>query len=100
MRRALYGLSLLLLPAMALAAVPEVKDLAAHRTGNMAEFQQVIDSKCTICHTRERVDVAIRKRADIEKLEQEMVDRGAVLSERDKSVLGTFWGNPLKRRAR
>jgi hypothetical protein len=62
----------------------------------MDEFQRVIETRCTVCHTRERVDVAIKKRQDIEKIEQRMRERGAVLSERDKQVLGTFWGNPLK----
>lgn len=73
-----------------------VEDLGAHRMRGMDEFQRVIETRCTVCHTRERVDVAIKKRQDIEKIEQRMRERGAVLSERDKQVLGTFWGNPLK----
>jgi hypothetical protein len=79
-------------------AVPAVEDLGAHRVGNMEEFQRVIDIRCTVCHTRERVDDAIKKRAALEKLEERMVDKGAVLTERDKNVLGTFWGSPLKQR--
>ena len=62
----------------------------------MDEFQRVIETKCTVCHTRERVDIAIKKRQDLEKIEQRMLEQGAVLSEGDKQVLGTFWGNPLK----
>ncbi len=99
MRRVLVVVSLLAsLAAPAVAAVA-VEELGAHRLGTMDEFQQVIDTRCTICHTRERVDVAIKKRLDLEKLEKSMLERGAVLSEKDKQVLGTFWGSPLKESA-
>jgi len=99
MRRVLVVVSLLAsLAAPAFAAVA-VEELGAHRLGTMDEFQQVIDTRCTICHTRERVDVAIKKRQDLEKLEKSMLERGAVLSEKDKQVLGTFWGSPLKESA-
>jgi hypothetical protein len=77
-------------------AAVAVEDLGAHRLRGMNEFQQVIDTKCTVCHTRERVDIAIKKRQVLEKIQQRMLERGAVLSESDKRVLGTFWGSPLK----
>jgi hypothetical protein len=93
--RSLIVLGLLLLPTLpALAQQPE--NLGAHRFGGMEEFQKVIDTRCTVCHTRERVDIAIRKRKNLETIEKSMLSRGAVLSERDKRVLGTFWGEPLK----
>lgn len=93
-RFALVALCLLLtVPTFAMGAV---EDLGAHRMRGMDEFQQVIETRCTVCHTRERVDIAIKKRQQLEKIEQRMLERGAVLSERDKQVLGTFWGSPLK----
>jgi len=96
MRKGLViGGLLALLSAPALAAVA-VEGLGAHRLGPTDEFQQVIDTRCTVCHTRERVDIAIKQRQDMEKIEKRMLERGAVLSEQDKQVLGTFWGNPLK----
>ncbi|WP_053552171.1 hypothetical protein [Desulfuromonas soudanensis] len=85
---------LVVLPGTARA----VEDLGAHRVGGMEEFQRVIDLRCTVCHTRERVDEAIKKRAALENLQKRMVGKGAVLSERDRKVLGTFWGSPLKER--
>jgi hypothetical protein len=80
-------------PAMAaVSAVPgEVPRLEGGST-----FQEIIEARCTICHTRERVDAAIRGQADLDALIQRMVERGAILSERDRKVLGTFWGSPLK----
>jgi hypothetical protein len=85
----------LLLTASAIGAVA-VEDLGAHRMRGMDEFQEVIDARCTVCHTRERVDIAIKQRQELEKIEQRMLERGAVLTERDKRVLGTFWGSPRK----
>lgn len=82
----------LLLPATAAAA----ENLGAHRTANPAEFQQVIEKKCIVCHTQQRIDIAIEARRNLEKIQQRMIERGADLSERDKSVLGTFWGSPLQ----
>ncbi len=71
-------------------------NLGAHRTANPAEFQQVLEKKCIVCHTQERIDIAIKARRSLEKIQQRMIERGAELSERDKSVLGTFWGSPLR----
>jgi hypothetical protein len=67
-----------------------------HRLPGNNEFQSTIEGRCTICHTRERVDKAIGEQADLDALLQRMIERGAILSERDQNVLGTFWGSPLK----
>jgi hypothetical protein len=91
----LFVLALLLLPAVPVPA-QQAENLGAHRFGGMDEFQKVIETKCTVCHTRERVDIAIRKRQNFEEIEKTMLSRGAALTERDKKVLGAFWGDPLK----
>jgi hypothetical protein len=70
----------LLLPAAATGA----ENLGAHRTANPAEFQQVIEKKCIVCHTQERIDIAIKARRNLEKIQQRMIERGADLTERDK----------------
>jgi len=97
MQRILLMVLLFMSPGPCWSSPGAVENLGAHRLRGMDEFQQIIDSKCSICHTRERVDKAIRNRENLERIEQQMIDRGAVLSERDKSVLGTFWGDPLKK---
>jgi hypothetical protein len=96
MEKCLTLLSLCLLAAAPAYATGAVEDLGAHRIRGMDEFHRVIETRCTVCHSRERVDVAIKKQQDREKIEQLMIERGAVLTERDKQVLGTFWGNPLR----
>jgi uncharacterized membrane protein len=98
MHLGLLAVLMLTLSAALPAAAQEVEDLGAHRFRGMDEFQRVIDTRCTVCHTRERVDIAIKKRRNLEKLQQRMLEQGAVITERDKAVLGTFWGEPMKSR--
>ena len=85
---------LLFLPVAAMAVPGAVHD--PHRLPDNDEFQSTIEARCTICHTRARVDEAIGQQADLEELMQRMIERGAILSERDQKVLGTFWGSPMK----
>lgn len=84
----------LLLPVVAMAVPGAVHDV--HRLPANDEFQETIESRCTICHTRSRVDDAIKKEAELDELLQRMIERGAILSDRDQKVLGTFWGSPMK----
>jgi cytochrome c553 len=85
---------LLMLPVSAFAVTGAVHDV--HRLPGNDEFQSTIEARCTICHTRERVDAAISQQADLDELMQRMIERGAILSEHDQKVLGTFWGSPLR----
>lgn len=85
---------LLLLPLTAVAISSEVRDV--HRLPGNEAFQSTIEARCTICHTRARVDEAIGQDTELDALLQRMIERGAILSEHDQKVLGTFWGSPLK----
>ncbi|MGW8313138.1 MAG: hypothetical protein ACWGOL_07905 [Desulfuromonadales bacterium] len=85
---------LLMLPISAVAVTGAVHDV--HRLPGNDEFQSTIEARCTICHTRERVDAAISEQMELDALLQRMIERGAILSEHDQKVLGTFWGSPLK----
>lgn len=84
----------ILLPGSAVALQGETHNV--HRLQDNSEFQNTIEARCTICHTRARVDDAIGSQADLDALLQLMIERGAIVSERDRKVLGTFWGSPLK----
>ena len=85
---------LVLAPLSAVAVPRAVHDV--HRLPGSDEFQRTIEARCTICHTRARVDAAIGQQADLDALLQRMIERGAILGEGDRNVLGTFWGSPLK----
>jgi mono/diheme cytochrome c family protein len=95
--RTLLSLALLaaLVAPSAVAAVPAVPGEALPFEG-AATFQETVEARCTVCHTRERVDAAMRAQKDLDTLLQHMIERGAILSDRDRKVLGAFWGSPLK----
>lgn len=83
--------------ALQAQAAPKIPDnMGAHAYQGPAEFNKVIDKKCTVCHSREPVDEAIKKHEDQLEIQQRMIEHGAQLTERDKTVLGAFWGDPLK----
>jgi hypothetical protein len=86
--------AVLALPVGAIAVTDAVHDV--HKLPSNDEFQGTIENRCTICHTRARVDDAIGEQENLEELLQRMIERGAILNERDQKVLGTFWGSPLK----
>ena len=87
-------LTSLALPGSVLAVAAVDRDV--HRLPGNDDFQSTIEARCTICHTRARVDEAIGQQAELDALLQRMIERGAILSEKDQKVLGTFWGSPLK----
>lgn len=70
--------------------------LAADQQISQQDFDQVINTQCVKCHTRERIDAAIKRGDKIEEILEKMLRFGVKLNERDRSVLGTFWGQPLK----
>lgn len=86
--------ALFLLPVTATAVPVATNDV--HRLPGNDEFQNTVENRCTICHTRGRVDKALGQEEDLDALLQRMIERGAIISERDRNVLGTFWGSPLK----
>ena len=90
----LLSVGLMLTPLSAVAVPKAVHDV--HRLPGNDEFQRTIEARCTICHTRARVDEAIGQQVDLDALLQRMIERGAIFSEGDQNVLGTFWGSPLK----
>jgi len=91
---AMLAVTLMLASPVPAAVYSAIHD--PHRLPANDEFQKTIEARCTICHTRERVDTAMREGEELEDLLQRMIERGAILSEKDKGVLGTFWGSPLK----
>lgn len=59
--------------------------------GDFVEFQRILDSKCSKCHTRERIEQAIARGENFDEIMTKMLRFGAQLSDREKQVLGVFW---------
>lgn len=62
------------------------------------DANDVIDTKCKSCHSRQQVDVAFAKKADMQAVLQRMEGKGVKLSAKDKEVLGIFWQGPFKQK--
>lgn len=60
------------------------------------EYQEIIEKRCTLCHTQERIETAIREGRDMNEILSKMMKMGATLTEQEQKVLGTFWGSPMK----
>jgi cytochrome c553 len=92
-RLALFACLLCLWP---LTAAAQQQAPLPGRAQQLQAFDQVIDTRCTRCHTRERIDLARRQGRDLGEIQKRMLERGAVLTEEEQSILRVFWGNPRK----
>lgn len=55
------------------------------------EFQKIIDTQCSKCHTRTRIEEAMAQGKAFKPIEEQMTKHGASLSERERDVMGVFW---------
>lgn len=86
-------LVLLILFLLALMAVraPLMADEDVRRVKLRQQGLKVIEEKCLVCHSRARIDEAMRERRELEKIMRRMEQKGAVLTEREREVMGHFW---------
>ncbi|HBT82767.1 MAG: hypothetical protein A2091_13445 [Desulfuromonadales bacterium GWD2_61_12] len=61
-----------------------------------AGIEQVLDSRCGGCHTRERIDAARARGEAILPITQRMEERGVRLTSEERATIMTFWGSPHK----
>lgn len=80
-------------------AQPEKQPPAVPAKDPLREYRAVLERRCTGCHSLEIVEKAMRDGRSIDDLVELMRKRGAIVPAADKKVLGTFWGNPLKKEA-
>lgn len=81
---------------LALAALLVTAPVFSAELYDPKEYQEIIDKRCTLCHTKERIEAAIENGEDINQILNKMLRMGAKLTDREKKVLGTFWGSPTK----
>jgi len=87
------------------ASAAEQKTATASHLGNVTggDFKAagaIIGKKCTSCHTKERIDVALSAGKDMKAIQRDMEKRGAALNQSERDVLGIYWGKaqPLKKK--
>lgn len=59
------------------------------------EGPKVIEEKGLVCHNRQRIDAAIKERREMEQILRRMGKKGAVLTEKERRVMGHFWGKKM-----
>lgn len=59
--------------------------------GDFKKAHAIIDKKCTACHSKEKIDIALTSGKDMNVIQKEMEKRGSRLSSNEREVLGIFW---------
>ncbi len=81
------ALTLLFCAGSAFGATREEVQGIAYREQGL----KVIEERCLFCHNRQRIDTAIKHRQDVEKILKKMEGKGAVLTDKERQVMGHFW---------
>lgn len=59
------------------------------------EELKVIEAKCLVCHNRQRIDDAVKERKEMESIVKAMEQKGAVITDQERKVIGHFWGQKV-----
>jgi hypothetical protein len=60
-----------------------------------SEAPRVIEEKCLVCHNQKRIDTAVKERRKMEQILKMMEKQGVVLTEKERRVMGHFWGQKM-----
>ncbi|GFE56626.1 hypothetical protein [Geobacter sp. AOG1] len=58
---------------------------------------KVIEEKCLVCHNRQRIDAAAAEKRDMDRILRRMEQKGVVLTEQERQVMGHFKGQQVFR---
>jgi uncharacterized membrane protein len=76
---------------------PVGSNLGNVRGGEFAKAHDIIEKKCTSCHSTAKIDAALKSGKKMVMIQKQMEKRGAQLTASEREVLGIFWSqNPLK----
>lgn len=75
----------------------ETPHLGSHASSNQETFRDVIENRCIVCHERPVVEEAVRSE-EFGEMSRHLREQEIPLSEDEKKVLGTFWGEPLRQK--
>lgn len=56
-----------------------------------AEYQRIINERCSQCHTPARIEQALQQGENIDEIITKMIRFGARLDDREAEVMGIFW---------
>ncbi len=72
-------------------ASEERNDLGNVTGGNSHKAHAIIDKKCTSCHSKEKIDIALSSGKNMNLIQKEMEKKGVTLNANEREVLGIFW---------
>src|SRR6185369_16158981 len=76
---------------------PAGSKLGAVTGGDFTQAQEIIEKKCTACHSSDRIKAAQLSGKNMLQIQQVMEKKGAKLTNKEYEVLGIFWKQtPLK----
>lgn len=59
--------------------------------GNAKKAHGIIEKKCTACHSKDKIDVALSSGKNMSEIQKDMEKKGAKLNSNEREVLGIFW---------
>ena len=81
------------------ASAPDGSNLGNVRGGDFSKAHDIIEKKCTPCHSTANIDTALKSGKDMDLIQKKMEQQGAKLNANEREVLGIYWTqNPLKSR--
>ncbi len=86
----IYSILLVTATASPALAQEDIRGVKLHGEG-----LKVIEEKCLVCHNRQRIDAAVKERQEMEQILRRMEKKGVVLTEKDRRVMGHFWGQKM-----
>jgi uncharacterized membrane protein len=80
-------------------ASPAVSNMGSVQGGDIKAAHDIIEKKCTTCHSGKRIEAARSANRDMFRIQEEMEKKGAKLNTNERDVLGIYWKeqNPLKK---
>ena len=72
-------------------AAEEKVNLGNVTGGDFKKAHAIIERKCTACHSKEKIDIALTSGKDMKAIQKEMEKKGAHLNSNEREVLGIFW---------
>jgi AmiR/NasT family two-component response regulator len=77
----------------------QAADQNAVSTQTSKQAHAIIEKKCTSCHTKDKIDLALKSGKDMKAIQRDMEKRGVKLNSNERDVLGIFWkqSNPVKK---
>ena len=63
----------------------------ASSADNFKKARTIINQKCTTCHSKDKIDLALSSGKNMNSIQSDMEKRGARLNANEREVLGIFW---------